>query len=74
MRLAGLDPAALLPNLRRGPGPPGLRPPRPAAAGREPGGRAGAKARLLALPGIGEEAAAAARGGEEAAGSPQCPA
>ncbi|XP_074444339.1 protein FAM149A isoform X2 [Larus michahellis] len=73
MRLAGLDPAALLPNLRRGPGPPGLRPPRPATAGREPGGRAGAKARLLALPGIGEEAAAA-RGGEEAAGSPQCPA
>lgn len=83
MKLAGLGPAALLPKLRRGPA--GPRPPRPAAADREPGGRAGARARLVALPGIGEEAVAApVSGGEEeekkkeeeedAAGSPRCPA
>ncbi|KAM6071925.1 LOW QUALITY PROTEIN: protein FAM149A [Theristicus caerulescens] len=58
------------------PGAAGGRPPRPAAAAadREPGGRAGAKALLITLPDIGEEAAAAESDGEEAAGSPRRPA
>ncbi|XP_054681154.1 protein FAM149A isoform X2 [Grus americana] len=49
----------------------GGRPPRPAAAAadKEPGGRTGAKALLITLPDIGEEAAAASDG-EEGACSP----
>ncbi|XP_065552124.1 protein FAM149A isoform X1 [Lathamus discolor] len=55
----------------------GGRPPRaaPAAADKEPGGRAGAKALLITLPDIGEEAVMEEESdGRETAGSPQRPA
>lgn len=47
------------------------RTPRPAPTDKEPGGRAAAKALLITLPDIGEEAAAE---GDEAAGNPPRPA
>lgn len=71
MKAAGPGAGALLSRLRRPPPAPGPRPPPGRAADTEPGQRGAARALLVTLPDIGEEAAAE---GEEAAGTARSPA
>ncbi|XP_063258155.1 uncharacterized protein LOC134552913 [Prinia subflava] len=73
MKVVALGPGALLSRLRRALQASSPRPPSSGgrAADKEPGERAAARGLLIALPGIGEEAAAE---GGEAAGIPRSPA